>query len=366
MTGRHSRANLLFFLCTVLFAAAPAAHAQSKYAPKVLVIATYETGKDTGDVPGELQYWVEREHLSQSIAVPGIEHPVLTNGKGLYALLSGVTSRSAVRLMALAMDPRFDLRKTYVILDGIAGGNPATDTLADAVWIKQVIDGDPAYEIDSREIPKDWPYGTIALGATKPDSVPADVSSAPAAGVSSEGSGGVGRMVYTLNPKLVDWAFRTSRGVAISDTPGMKELRAKFSAFPAAQRKPAVLTGDSLGTDHFWHGAILNQWATDWVHNYTRGQGRFAISDCEDQGIVLAMQELNTLHRVDLNRLLVLRTVSNFTVPPPGVPAEKDLFDSLVHSAGYIPALDSDYNVGDAVAEALLAGWSKYENTTPQ
>ena len=70
--------------------------------PKVLVIATYETGKDRGDVPGELQYWVERENLDQPIKVPGIDHPLLTNGKGLYAMISGTTSRSAIQMMALA------------------------------------------------------------------------------------------------------------------------------------------------------------------------------------------------------------------------------------------------------------------------
>ncbi|HEY9712709.1 MAG TPA: hypothetical protein V6C72_04525, partial [Chroococcales cyanobacterium] len=69
--------------------------------PKVLVIATYETGKDRGDVPGELQFWAERQNLNQAIRVPGIDHPILTKGKGLYAMISGTTSRCAVQLMAL-------------------------------------------------------------------------------------------------------------------------------------------------------------------------------------------------------------------------------------------------------------------------
>ena len=47
----------------------------------VLVITTYETGKDRGDTPGELQYWAERQDLSQEIKVPGVDHPLLTNGK---------------------------------------------------------------------------------------------------------------------------------------------------------------------------------------------------------------------------------------------------------------------------------------------
>ena len=37
------------------------AEASAKIAPDVLVVATYETGKDTGDTPGDLGSWAERE-----------------------------------------------------------------------------------------------------------------------------------------------------------------------------------------------------------------------------------------------------------------------------------------------------------------
>jgi len=333
--------------------------------PKVLVIATYETGKDRGDVPGELQYWVEREKLDQAIQVPGIDHPILTNGKGLYAMISGTTSRCAVQMMALAMDPRFDLRQTYFLLSGIGGGNPAQVTVASAVWIKHVVDGNPAFEIDSRETPASWPYGIIALGATEPGKVPANVDSAPAAGVSDNGSGGVGRIAYNLNPSLVDWAYQLTKDVTISDTAALSASRAPYKGFSNALQKPSVSKGDSMGADHFWSGAIMTKWAEDWVRLYTRGTGSLAVADCEDQGIVLAINQLDRLGRVDAKRLLILRTVSNFTMPPPGVAAEKFLFDDLASSPGYLPALDANYRVGSVVVSALLKNWDRYKNQTP-
>ena len=333
--------------------------------PRVLVIATYETGKDRGDVPGELQYWVERENLDQSIKVKGIDHPILTNGKGLYAMISGTTSRCAVQMMALAMDPRFDLRQTYFLLSGIGGADPNRVTVASAVWIRQVIDGDPAFEIDSRETPASWPYGTIALGATEPGKVPVNVDSAPAAGVSDDGAGGVGRIVYKINLSLVDWAYQLTKDVPIPDNDALAANRNLFKGFPNAQHKPSVLEGDSLGTDHFWHGAIMTRWAEDWARLYTRGSGSLAVSDCEDQGIFLAMQELDRLGRVDVKRFLVLRTTSNFTLPPPGVSVEKSLFDNLASSPGYLPALDANYRVGSVVVSALLQNWDRYKNQVP-
>jgi purine nucleoside permease len=360
-----SRFCVLLFVAFELLIGSLTSYGAALIKPKVLVIATYETGRDRGDVPGELQYWVEREHLDQAIHVKGIDHPLLTNGKGLYAMISGTTSRSAVQMMALAMDPHVDLRHTYFLLSGIGGADPHRATLASAVWVQNVVDGDPAFEIDSRETPASWPYGTIALGATEPDKVPASVDSAPAAGVSDDGSGGVGRMVFTINPPLVDWAYGLTKRVNIPDNAALASFRARFKSFPTALEKPSVLLGDSLGTDHFWHGVIMTRWAEDWVRLYTRGSGSLAISDCEDQGIFLAMQELGRLGRVDVNRLLILRTASNFTLPPPGVSAEKSLFTNLATSPGYLPALDANYRVGSVVVSALLRNWDQYENHIP-
>ena len=55
------------FATLLLLATAACASAQTTPKPieiKVVVIAMFEQGADTGDVPGEYQYWVEREHLS--------------------------------------------------------------------------------------------------------------------------------------------------------------------------------------------------------------------------------------------------------------------------------------------------------------
>ncbi|HEY9126844.1 MAG TPA: purine nucleoside permease [Acidobacteriaceae bacterium] len=342
------------------------AHAedQAKITPRVLLIATYETGKDTGDTPGELQLWAEREKLTEAISVPGIEHPLLTNGKGLYAMVSGVTSRSALSLMSLAMNDRFDLTHTYILLSGIGGADPKAATLGSAVWVRSVLDGDPAYEIDSRETPKSWPYGTIALGTTEPGKAPVG-SDAPAAGLTEESSGGVGKIVFHLNRPLVDWAYNLTRNVKLGDSPAMKKDREHFSAYPAAAAPPGVIEGDSLGTDHFWHGAIMTRWAEDWVTAYTHGEGKLAISDCEDQGIVLAADRLGQLGRVDPRRLLVLRTASNFTLQAPGVTAERSLFDGLVTSSGYLPALEAAYTTGGVVVHKLLDGWDEYNERVP-
>jgi purine nucleoside permease len=362
------RLNFALAVLVLLACASRSVRASSPIEIPVLVITTYETGKDRGDTPGELQFWAERQDLAQEIKVPGVDHPLLTNGKGLYAMVSGTTSRCALQIMALAADPRFDLTRTYFVLSGIGGGFPKVMSLASAVWVQRVLDGNPAFEIDSREIPSDWPIGLVAIGATKPGEGSANVDSVPAAGASDNGSGGVGTVAFRLNPPLVAWAYALTKDVVIPDSGPLRAFGRRFEAYPVAHEPPSVITADSIGSDRFFHGEIMARWAEDWDRIYTRGTGKLAISDCEDAGVCLALQRLALMGRVDFKRLLILRTACNFTVPPTGVTAARSLFgDTISDSSGvaYIPALEADYQVGSVVVLKLLEGWPRYRDQIP-
>src|SRR5580698_9722797 len=113
---------------TALAALAPIARAEDPVAVKVIALAGFEVGDDTGDAPGELQFWVEREKLTGKILVPGADHPLLHNADGLYAEVGGNTRDKGMTpvpeselVMALCLDPQLDLSHTYWIVNGIAG-----------------------------------------------------------------------------------------------------------------------------------------------------------------------------------------------------------------------------------------------------
>src|ERR1700729_2945244 len=89
---------------------------------KVVVVTMFEAGADTGDRPGELQYWVERNHLDKIFPFPQAYHDLRMNRDGVLAVLTGMgTAKAAGSIMAIGLDPRFDLRKAYWIVAGIAG-----------------------------------------------------------------------------------------------------------------------------------------------------------------------------------------------------------------------------------------------------
>src|ERR1700691_5365005 len=86
---------------------------------KVVIVTMFEAGADTGDRPGELQYWVERNHLDKIFPFPQAYHALRMNRDGVLAVLTGVgTAKAAGSIMALGLDPRFDLSKAYWIVAG--------------------------------------------------------------------------------------------------------------------------------------------------------------------------------------------------------------------------------------------------------
>lgn len=318
---------------------------------KVVVVAMFEAGADTGDMPGELQYWVERDHLDRVYPLPAAYHAVRMNGDGEMAVLTGQgTAHAAATIMAVGLDPRFDLSHAYWIVAGIAGGCPDRISLGSAAWARWVVDGDLGYEIDAREIPPDWTTGYLPMRKKQPYEEPAE----PLDG-----------QVYALNEGLAGWAFNLTRGVDLGDSDKLREIRSHFDG-AAAGRPPFVTLGDEISSSTYWHGKLLDAWAAAWVPYFTGGKGRFTTTAMEDTGSLQSLQLLSRAGRVDANRILVLRTVSNYDRQPQGLTAAESLAKQRIGAyAAYLPALESAYRVGHAVVKELLTHWPEYSGTIP-
>lgn len=313
----------------------------------------FEPGNDTGDIPGEYQLWVEREHLDQVLALSAGYHHVRLNKDGVLGLLTGEgAAKAAASVMAVGLDPRFDLSKAYWIVAGIGGGDPADVSIGSAVWVEHVVDGDLAYEIDAREIPKDWSTGYIPLGRKNPYEQPPPYTEGEA---------------YTLNPQLIAWAYQLTKHVPLPESDFSDKAlryRARFVGFPNALKGPFVARGDEVSSSTFWHGAIMNRWANDWARYFT---GRnYMVSAMEDSGTLQALTFLSHAGRVDLRRVLVLRTISNYDRQAPGDTAVASL-QSMASGdyPAYMPALEAAETVGDKVVRDMVAHWPEREAKIP-
>lgn len=324
--------------------------------PKVVVVAMFEQGADTGDRPGELQYWVEREKLDRVIPLPAAFHAVRANADGsVISILTGVgNTNAAATIMALGLDPRFDLTRSYWLVAGIAGVDPADAPVGSAVWTDYVVEGDLGHEIDAREIPADWPTGFVPLRKKKPYELPLQ----PAAERRDN--------CYALNPALLQWAYAVTKDTPLADSDALKGFRARYTNFPKAQQPPVVLIGSNLASSTYWHGKLLNAWANDWVKYYTEGRGNYVTTAMEDAGTLRALTNLTQAGRADFNRVMVLRTASNHDMQPPDLTAAESMSgEKIGHYSAFLPSLEAAHAVGSRVVHALVAGWATYENTPP-
>jgi purine nucleoside permease len=334
-----------------------ASGAASRGAPipiKVVVVTTFEedTGPQASGIsPGEGRAWIQGLHLDQVLPLPGGFHPVRLNGDGVLELMTGMaTARAAASTMALGLDPRFDLTHAYWLLAGIAGVDPQRASLASAAWAEWVVDGDITSFVDPREIPAGWPDGRIPWDKESPFDAPG-----PDIG-----------QVYHLNPQLVHWAFELTRQVPIPDSEGMRRYRARFTGFPAAQRPPFVLIGDNLASATYWQGTLAARAARRWVALYTGNRGTFTTTSCEDAGFMQALTFLGRAGRADLQRVMILRTVSDYCAPPPGMTS----VESLQYGPGkaYLAMRESfrsAYLVGSVVVRELVGHWHRYRDAAP-
>lgn len=321
---------------------------------RIVVVTMFEVGQDSGDAPGEFQFWKERRHLDMRIPFPQGFHDLWYNPR--TQILGVVTGMGSIRatdtLMALGLDQRLDLRKAYVLVAGIAGIDPEDASIGSAAWAHYLVDGDLAHEIDAREMPGTWSSGYFPLDSQGPDD-PAPRN--PAAGE-----------MFELNPRLTDWAYRLTRDMPLGDSPEIAASRARYQGYPNAQKPPFVLVGDNLAAMTFWHGKLMNAWANEWVRGWTAGKGHFVTSAMEDTGTMQAIEFLTRTGRIDRNRVMVLRAGSNYTLPPPGITAADNLLHENKGYSGMLASLESLYTVGSKVIDTLLADWPRYAKAPPQ
>jgi purine nucleoside permease len=317
---------------------------------KAVIVTMWERGTPEDGEIGELELWVQREKLFKKYPFPIGDTDILMNYENVLAVLTGIgASNASTVIAALGSDSRFDLSKAYWIISGVAGVDPEDASIGSASWAEYIVDGDLMHELDSKEAPDDWPYGKLSLSGSQPNERTPHVTDK--------------HIVHRLNPSLVEWAYKNTKNIQLTDYPELKTFRAQFTGYPNAVKSPFVLKGDSLGSCSYWHGDVLTKWANDWVKMYTEGKGNFVMSNMEDHGTITALHRLSKAGLVDYDKILVLRTASNYCKPPPGE-------DALWHFSapfilGGLPAFEAAYQVGKVILDKILSNWDEYKDSIP-
>lgn len=322
---------------------------------RVVVVTTWEDMAGGRDARGELHAWLTRWPMTSSLPFAvGARALAYDRKRHVLAVLTGMaTARAAASVIALGEDPRFDLRHAYWVVAGTAGVDPKVASAGSIAWARYVIDGDLNQELDVRDMPSDWPDGVVPYERIRPYESPRPATQNDFADVG-----------FTLNRRLVDWAYAATQGVTLADDETLRRLREPYAE--AARRPPFVLEGDTLASARSWYGDHATEWARRWVDYWTAGQGVFTMSDEEDSGMMEALTMLARDHKVRLDRVLILRGASDYTLNPPGMSAGAFLAKETHEGfPAEQEALDNLYAVAAPVVHALADDWARTRAVTP-
>jgi purine nucleoside permease len=266
---------------------------------------------------------------------------VMTTGMG--------HANAAASIMALTFSPRFDLRHTYFMIAGIAGIDPLQGTVGSAAWANWLVDFGIQWEIDGREIPPGWKTGYLGINTTDP-------TQKPPLDYRTE--------VFQLNAALSNAAYALSRNVTLTDDAQAQAARAKYSYAPA-NRPPAVIQCDTLAGDTWWSGTDLGERARQWTKILTDGKGTYCTTQQEDNATFEALTRAATAHRVDLNRVAVLRAGSDFDRPYAGQSSADNLLN-YASQGGFTIAISNLYLAGNPLVQDIVTHWGEWREGVPQ
>ncbi|HEX2791836.1 MAG TPA: purine nucleoside permease [Steroidobacteraceae bacterium] len=293
--GSRPRSVTLAMMLAVAAAAAPgpicAAAPAEPLAVKVLVINMFQA---------EAAPWPAALHTDREIGVPGLssDYPqVRCNAVAVCQMTTGMGhANAAASMMAVLYSGLFDLRRTYFLIAGIAGIDPARGTIGSAAWARYAVDVGIAHEVDARELPRGWQDGFFGILTDAP-------GKKPRLDYRTE--------VFRLDEALLQRALSLSHQVTLEDSDDVRAYRAHYQRSPANQ-PPQVTQCDTVTSDTWWTGQRLGEHARSWTALLTDGEGIYCTTQQEDNATLNALTRGAQSGLVDLKRVALLRSGSDF------------------------------------------------------
>ncbi|KAK6544720.1 hypothetical protein TWF694_001406 [Orbilia ellipsospora] len=312
---------------------------KSPVTPKVLILATYFD---------EANIWPAGmpEIYNLNVTVKGLmpNYPVVhcTAANGVCLMVTGqCVINSATTMLAMAHSDLFDLRKSYVMVAGIAGGNPEYTSTGSVTFARYAAQGDIQFELAS--VPPDWQgtSGYFPLGTTGPNQYPTFI---------------YGTEVYEVNQALRHRAATMAKKAKLNDTAVSQEYRTRYTQ-PAARKSPGVQECDTLTTNVFWSGAGIGETMGIYYTAMTNGTGIYCSTEGEDSGWLAGLFRATVVDRADFKRAIIMRSISNYDRAPPGISDYDNLFRFQQGVGSYAIALQNLYLAGKEVVDDIVKNW---------
>lgn len=339
-------------ICFLALAGSPATRASvsngsPQVAPlkvKVLIVNMFQL---------EAAPWIEALHTDRQVAVPGLseDYPWLRcNADAVCQMTTGMGHASAAAsMMAVLFSGEFDFRQTYFVIAGIAGIDPARGTIGTAAWARYAVDVGIAHEIDARELPDGWKEGYFGVMTDSPDVL-------PKLDYRSE--------VFKLDESLLQRAFGLSKSAVLEDSDDVRAYRKHYPAAPANQ-PPKVTICDTATSDTWWVGERLSDHARHWTKLLTKGAGEYCTTQQEDNATLTALVRASHSGLMDMQRVALLRSGSDFDRPYPEQKVLEGLRSQLRIKGTIRISTRNLVVAGMPLVDDIVHHWDQWKNGVP-
>ena len=297
--------------------------------------------------------WISALKPDLELRVPGLssDYPLVRcNSSQVCEVATGMGhANAAASVMAVLLSGQFDLHSTYFVVAGIDGMDPEQGTLGSVAWARYVVDAGIAHEIDAREIPPGWKEGYFGVLTHSPDEM-------PKLEYRSE--------VFQLDEALLQRALSLSTTAALEDSEDMRAYRAHY-AQTAARQPPRVTQCDTLSGDTWWAGRLLGDHARHWMRLLTAGKGVYCTTQQEDNAVLEALTRGSQAGLLDLRRVVVLRSASDFDRPYAGQSALQSLETQLALPNAFRIATLNLVHAGMPLIDDIVQHWDAWQQGVP-
>ncbi|ORY20307.1 purine nucleoside permease [Naematelia encephala] len=288
--------------------------------------------------------WTSSLGLTENITLPGLS-PLFPNitcspsGDICHLTTGEAEINAACSASALVLATKeFDLTKTYFMIAGIAGVNPFTGTLGGVAIARYAVQVALGYEIDARQMPANWSTGYFLFDTEAPGQAATQI---------------YGTELFELNTNLRDAVTAYTSGVQLNDSATAQTYRAKYDYAPANQ-PPSIFYGDVATSDVWFTGSILDEAFGNITLLWTNNTGDYSMTAEEDNASLEALLRGALAGLVDLSRVILIRTASDFDRPPPGLDSLENL---LADAGGFTPSIENIYIAGKPIVEGIVNDW---------
>jgi purine nucleoside permease len=155
-----------------------------------------------------------------------------------------------------------------------------------------------------------------------------------------------------------------SKSAKLEDSEALRKYRQRYPAAPANQ-PPTVIQCDTLTADVWWSGDGLGEYARRWTRLLTDGKGVYCTTQQEDNATLNALTRGSQSGLLDLKRIAVMRSGSDFDRPYPDQSAVEAIQAQRALPGAVRLSAVNLVHAGMPLVEAIVQHWDSWQQGVP-